>query len=556
MNDVMEPLKGMLVVGGGNVGARVARVLLNESQTVFATTTRRTHQLTLERMGAQVIPWRWEEGASWEALESLGCEAWCVTVPPRGGQAQAEAFHRALQAAARKAGVRRLLWTSSTAVYGGCSKSVMSEGDAGHVQSRHTGVDLLALEAVHRTSEGPEFVAMRLGGLYGQGMHPALSVSRRSPVREVDGDVQWVHLDDAAKACATALMATTLGGATALNVVAPRVRSRLALLEATFPSDAMPAMEHGGQHRQVSSDKLMRLGFTFEHPDVAAWCKDQLGVWKTETWDGPHGPLRVDRHPSKAPHQAVRGRLLMVHGYKGFKSWGNWPGLADRWSRLGWEVCRMDFSHNGHVPPFDEDCVDEAAWSANRHHFEAEEVAFALHHLSSTEGLPLVVLGHSRGGGMAVLGASRFESEGGTLAGCAAWASVSDFVGRMPQGEVLERWRVTDRLEVVNGRTGQTLVHPFAFCEETLARREVLDVIEASRTLTSPLLAVHGTDDPVVAWQEGKALVKLAQHPTWSLIDGGNHVFGMTHPWPPSQPWPEPLTAAAEATEAWLQCIA
>ena len=83
-----------------------------------------------------------------------------------------------------------------------------------------------------------------------------------------------------------------------------------------------------------------------------------------------------------------------------------------------------------------------------------------------------------------------------------------------------------------------------------------MDVIEASRTLTSPLLAVHGTDDPVVAWQEGKALVKVAQCPTWSPIDGGNHVFGMTHPWPPSQPWPEPLTAAAEATEAWLQSFA
>ncbi len=538
------------------MGARVARVLLEEGQTVFATTTRRTYQLTLERLGAQVMPWRWEEGVSWEALESLGCEAWCVTVPPRGGQAQAEAFHQALQAAARRAGVRRLLWTSSTAVYGGCNKAVIAEEDADHVRSRHTNVDLLALEAVHHDSEGPEFVAMRLGGLYGQGMHPTLAVARRNPILAVDGDVQWVHLDDAAKACATVLMAPTLCPGKALNVVAPQVRSRIALLEATFPSDAMPTMEHGGQKRQVSSDKLMRLGFTFEYPDVVAWCKAQLGVWKTETWEGPHGPLSVDIHPSKAPHQAVRGRLLMVHGYKGFRSWGNWPGLADRWSRLGWEVHRMDFSHNGHVPPFDQDCLDVDAWSENRHHFELEEVAFALHVLSSGDGLPVVVLGHSRGGGMAVLGARAFESEGGTLAGCAVWACVSDFVGRMPQGEVLERWRATDRLEVVNARTGQTLVHPFAFCEDTLARGDALDVIESSRALASPLLAVHGTDDPVVAWQEGKVLVKVAQRPTWSPIEGGNHVFGMKHPWDSSEPWPKPLAAAAEATEAWLQSIA
>ena len=272
------------------MGARVARELLNEGQTVFATTTRRTHQLTLERMGAQVIPWRWEEGASWEALESLGCEAWCVTVPHGAAKHRLRRFTAPCKPPRGRLASAGLLWTSSTAVYGGCSKSVMSEGDAGHVQSRHTGVDLLALEAVHHPSEGPEFVAMRLGGLYGQGMHPALSVSRRSPVRDVDGDVQWVHLDDAAKACATALMATTLGGVIALNVVAPKVRSRLALLEATFPSDAMPAMEHGGQHRQVSSDKLMRLGFTFEHPDVAAWCKDQLGFGKPRRGMAPMAP--------------------------------------------------------------------------------------------------------------------------------------------------------------------------------------------------------------------------------------------------------------------------
>ena len=122
----------------------------------------------------------------------------------------------------------------------------------------------------------------------------------------------------------------------------------------------------------------------------------------------------------------------------------------------------MDFSHNGHVAPFTEDCLDEAAWSENRYHYEAEEVAFALQKLAEQHG-KLVVLGHSRGGGMAILGARQFQKAGGSLSGVACWAPVSDVFARFPWGPALKDWEASDRLEVLNGRTGQTLVHPYAF---------------------------------------------------------------------------------------------
>lgn len=217
----------------------------------------------------------------------------------------------------------------------------------------------------------------------------------------------------------------------------------------------------------------------------------------------------------------------------------------------------MDFSHNGHVSPFSEDCLDEVAWSQNHHHYEAEEVHFALDQMANmSPEVPVAVLGHSRGGGMAILGADRFLSSGGQLAGCAVWASVSDFIGRLPTGSDLEAWQASNRWEVVNGRTGQVLWHPYAFAEETLKRKDELNIVEACRRLTVPFLAVHGEADPVVAWQEGRKLTRVAQDGSWALIDGANHVMGMAHPWKPGTPWPKELTEASDVTAHWLENLA
>ena len=72
-----------------------------------------------------------------------------------------------------KAGVSRLVWTSSTSVYDPEESGVVVEQDAQHRPSKHTGIDMLAIEQIHRNVSGDgQFVAIRLGGLFGEGAHP------------------------------------------------------------------------------------------------------------------------------------------------------------------------------------------------------------------------------------------------------------------------------------------------------------------------------------------------------------------------------------------------
>ena len=367
-------------------------------------------------------------------------------------------FHAELQAAAEKANLKLLMWTSSTAVYDPLKEGVIAEEDAVHRRSRHTGVDLLQLEHMHVQGAVP-FVAMRFGGLFSERRHPVSALTKRTPVHDADGHVQWVHERDAARASVHALRHPgTLP--LALNVVAPQVASRRTLVEAALVPSQRPGMLPGGGQRTVSSGALENLGFKWEVPSPADWVAAVPGPTEHGSWDGPHGQLHWTRHPAR--REVCRGRALMVHGYKGFKEWGNWKGVAEQWAREGWEVWRMDFSHNGHVWPFLEECLDTKAWSANRLHFEVNEVAYALAQIVDAS-VPLVVLGHSRGGAMAQLGALQHLKAGRRLDGIALWAPVSDLLARFPTGEAFNRYRTSGHFDVLNGRTGQILRHPGRF---------------------------------------------------------------------------------------------
>ena len=544
-----NPKEKVLVLGAGGVGAWVAKALVERGHDVFATTTNAQTVRALSCLGIHHVDWRWEPGASWACLQEVEASRWIVTVPPRMGPEKSMAFHCALHEAAAACRVKRLVWTSSTAVYDPTQSGTLVEADAGHHTSRHTGVDMLALEDVHRNGDVP-FVAMRFGGLFGQGRHPVKALLKRGTVQGGDGHVQWVHEEDAAAACVfTALHEGPLPDA--LNVVAPEVRTRRELLHAAFPANLSVDITPGGVQRKVSSQALTALGFSFQVKDPLRWVQTWGAVTDEGVGEGPHGPLNWTRHPAR---RTAKGCALMVHGYKGFRHWGLWRGLAERWAEEGWDVYRMDFSHNGHVAPFTEDCLDEAAWSENRYHYEAEAVAFALQKLAEQRG-QLVVLGHSRGGGMAVLGARPFQKAGGSLTGVACWAPVSDVFARFPWGPALKDWEASDRLEVLNGRTGQTLVHPYAFYLDAKARESELNIESAATALTCPVLVVHGTDDAAVGLHEGKAIASWATQGTLATVEGANHVFGMAHPWTDATQWPEHLAQAWEAQKEWLQSL-
>jgi len=253
-----------------------------------------------------------------------------------------------------------------------------------------------------------------------------------------------------------------------------------------------------------------------------------------------HGDLRLP--DGTGTHPVV----VCCHGFKGFKDWGFHPWLGARLSEAGIAAVHFNFSRNG-VRATDGDIEDLDAFRRNTLSIERDDLDTVLDAVlsgaiePSLDASRLGLLGHSRGGGIALLGASE-RPEAKALV---TWAAVSHF-DRIADDATLAEWRRNGVYEVVNSRTGQKLPMGVAFLDDVLANRARLDLSAAARRLVVPWLLVHGTADPTVPFEEAGELQAAAERRARLLpLDGAGHTFGAVHPF--AGPTPH-LAAATEAT--------
>ena len=265
--------------------------------------------------------------------------------------------------------------------------------------------------------------------------------------------------------------------------------------------------------------------------------------------DTPHGSrLRgvVQVPEASGPKPTV----VVCHGFKGFMEWGFFPSLAELLCGRGFTVVRFNFSGSG-MQPGDELVTAPEAFRRATFSKDVADLE-ALLAAAGTEIAPdqidrgrLGLLGHSRGGGTAILAAASAPS----IKALVTWSAVSTF-DRM--GEVATaQWRQDGFLPIVNARTGQSLEMGIEVLDDLDANREALDIQRAAADRTAPWLIVHGGDDETVPASEARDLAGRARDPLELLvIEGGSHTFGAVHPF--AGPTAE-LIQALNATQTWFR---
>lgn len=226
--------------------------------------------------------------------------------------------------------------------------------------------------------------------------------------------------------------------------------------------------------------------------------------------------------------------VIFCHGYKGFKDWGAWDLMAEQIAKTDYCFVKFNFSHNGGTIKNPIDFPDLEAFGNNNYTIELDDLNDVIDWVqnyyknnSSIDTNTVNLIGHSRGGGIAILKAS----EDTRISKLITLASVSDFGNRFGTEEEIKKWKENGVKYVLNGRTKQQMPHYYQFFENFKSNEKRLHIKSAIEKLDIPMLIIHGDNDTSVNIDEARNLNKWYPPSELKIIEGSDHVFNTQHPW-------------------------
>lgn len=230
------------------------------------------------------------------------------------------------------------------------------------------------------------------------------------------------------------------------------------------------------------------------------------------------------------PSEKPQPLLIFCHGFKGFKNWGFYPHLTSAFAKKGFATLVFNFSLNG----IGDDLLNFTRlekFKENTFTREVQELNFVIEQLLSSKLDSLKpaqisaigLVGHSRGGVSSLSVASSFPQ----IKAISTLAAISRM--RFPDPDREKEWRRTGQTQILNLRTGQKMPLGVPLLDDMYLHKDRIE--QATRKLSKPLLIIHGDKDETVGLEEAKELHSWASHSQFELIEGGDHVFNICHPW-------------------------
>lgn len=232
--------------------------------------------------------------------------------------------------------------------------------------------------------------------------------------------------------------------------------------------------------------------------------------------------------------------IVYAHGFNGFKDWGNFDLVAERFAAAGFTFVKFNFAFNGTTPDAPEDFTDLEAFGQNNFTKELEDVDTVINWICSIDN-PYVqyidkdkigLLGHSMGGGVVMIKGAE-DDRVKAIAGWAAINACKTPWGGWPE-EKMQEWEKKGVQYITNGRTRQEMPLYYQLYEDYRTHRERLDIETALRNLKKPLLLCHGSADSAVP-VAGAYLIQSWKPDADLFILDTDHVFGRRHPWEGNQ---------------------
>ncbi|THV60953.1 NAD-dependent epimerase/dehydratase family protein [Flagellimonas alvinocaridis] len=187
------------VLGCGWLGFPLARQLAKNSYDVHGSTTSKDKMDALQMDG--ITPFQIElsetgiKGDIQKFLSNISILI--INIPPRLRSKNAESYIekvKLLHAEIRKSGVSKIIFVSSTSVYGDVKGNVTELTPP--IPNTESGKQLLACENLLMGDTTLHTTVIRFGGLIGPQRHPVTMLSGKQNLTNGDDPVNLIHLDD------------------------------------------------------------------------------------------------------------------------------------------------------------------------------------------------------------------------------------------------------------------------------------------------------------------------------------------------------------------------
>ena len=243
--------------------------------------------------------------------------------------------------------------------------------------------------------------------------------------------------------------------------------------------------------------------------------------------------------------------IIICHGFKGFKNWAFFPVFAESLALADYIALTFNFSRNG-VGPDLQNFTELDKFEKNTYSHEIEDLKCIVDAVASGDiGRGLInpekigLMGHSRGGGIAIL----YAQNDPRINSLVTWSAIANVERYTPEQKKL--WKNQKYLEFENKRTGQLMRVGSELLDDIEKNSSKLNILAAAEKLEAPTLLIHGQEDESVPVEEAQIIYDHLASPNKELmiIEGGTHTFGARHP---MESMPKELETVFDLTESWF----
>lgn len=257
------------------------------------------------------------------------------------------------------------------------------------------------------------------------------------------------------------------------------------------------------------------------------------------------------------PESKPRAVAIIVHGFKGYMDYGLFPALARRVAHEGVIAHRFNLAHSG-MTRSTQTFEKPELFARDTWRFQVQDVMSVVNAIRQKQlegfGLPIVLIGHSRGGVASLLTAGMHADELRELGGVVT-INAPDACDRISD-ELREQLLNEGSIESPSARTGQSLTIHKAWLQDQLDHPEEHDLLAITARIRARAMVIHGDADQTVEPRAAVSITSALARPTEPIfIPGGDHVLNTPNPWPPDSEPPPQLGEALNWLASFLREI-